>query len=1006
VAVPRDTVEGRLARSTRLTSPPEHLAPVTGPIRFSSYVLDMGEGRLLHGSEAVPLRHRALSLLHSLAQRPNRLVTKDELLAAVWPGVSVSDVVLAVCVSELRKALGDSARVPRFIETVHGRGYRFIASVTGGEAPAEGSLRPRCPIVGRAPELERLDRHLERALGGQRQIVFVSGDAGIGKTTLVEAFRERVATRGGFGIARGQCVEQNGPGEAFMPVLEALERLCRGPMGDQLVSLLREHAPSWLLQLPGLISAADREGLQRQHAGVTRPRMLREMVVGIEALTTRTPLVIVLEDLHWSDPSTLDLLVALAQQRGAARLLVVGTYRPVEASIDDHSLDAISRLLEHGESCAEIPLPPLTEAATEEYLQVRLGDRPIPEGFARALHHRTGGNPLFVAHVTSSLRAESSDTNDARGPTAPDLEALLGEMPGSLRGAIEKQIRRIGPQQQRVLEAASVAGVEFSAGEVAVALEEDVAAADALCAALARRGQFLRPLGICEWPDGMAAGKYAFTHALHLEVLLGLVPESVRRRCHQRIGERLETAYGRCAPELAVTLAGHFARSGDHARAFFHHRQAGEQAVRRNAFTEAAAHFRASLRELRSVPDAEARALDELQVQIALGGALSQVQGFAAPEVGAVYARALDLSERIGECPERFVVVGGLEAFYSIRGDLETGTPLARQLLQLGEESGENALLIEGHHAMGCNRLRATELADARSHLEQCIGLYDREHPREAYRFSGHDPKVCCIGHLGRVLWLAGHPERARSCAEAAIAWARELGHPPTLALALTHAAWVYVLRRDHRRVDELARSVLALAGEYGLAYWNAIASVHRGWALAELAPGSEAVELLQHGIRSYCGIGAGTHVAAYRALAVDGYTRMGRLDAARHELVSAFEALECHGERYFEAELHRLQGELLVRRDGTMDPPQDRTEAEHRFRTAIDLARSQQSRSLELRAAISMNRLLRDRERHAEAREVLSGVYGWFSEGFDAADLREAAALLDVMATRAATPV
>src|SRR5262249_17835474 len=161
-------------------------------------------------------------------------------------------------------------------------------------------------------------------------------------------------TRGGFGIARGQCVEQNGPGEAFMPVLEALERLCRGPMGDQLVSLLREHAPSWLLQLPGLISAADREGLQRQHAGVTRPRMRREMVGGMEALTTRMRLVIVLEDLHWSDPSTLDLLVALAQQRGAARLLVVGTYRPVEASIDDHSLDAISRLLEHGESCAEI----------------------------------------------------------------------------------------------------------------------------------------------------------------------------------------------------------------------------------------------------------------------------------------------------------------------------------------------------------------------------------------------------------------------------------------------------------------------------------------------------------------------------------------------------------------------------------------------------------------------------------------------------------------------------
>ena len=960
----------------------------------------------MHGSEVIPLRHRALSVLHCLARRPNRLVTREELLATVWPGVSVSDVVLAVCVSELRKVLGDSARAPRFIATVHGRGYRFIASVSGDGEPAEGSPRLRCPIVGRDPELQRLDRHLGLALAGQRQIVFVSGDAGIGKTTLVEEFRERVASRGVFGIARGQCVEQNGPGEAFMPVLEALERLCRGPMGDHLVSLLREHAPSWMLQLSGLISAADREALQRQHAGLTRPRMLREMVIGIEALTTRTPIVFVLEDLHWSDPSTLDLLVALAQQRGAARLLVVGTYRPVEASIDDHSLDAINSLLQHGESCAEVRLPPLTEAATEEYLHARLGDRRLPEGFARALHHRTGGNPLFVAHVTSSLRAENSETNGDRGAMVPDLQALLGEMPRSLRGTIEKQIQRVGPQQQRVLEAASVAGMEFSAAEVAGALVEDVETADTLCAALARRGQFLRRIGICEWPDGLATGKYAFTHALHLEVLLGLIPESLRRRFHQRIGERLETAYGGRASEVAVTLAGHFARSGDHARAFHHYRQAGEQAVLRNAFTEAAAHFRAALRELRSSKDAEARPLDELQVQIALGGALSQVQGFAAPEVGAVYARALALSERIGECPERFVVIGGLEAFYSIRGDLETGSPLARQLLQLGEESGDGALLIEGHHAMGCNRLRATQLAESRAHLERCIGLYDRERPPEAHRFSGHDPKVCCLGHLGRVLWLAGYPESARSCAEAALACAEGLAHPPTSALALTHAAWVYVLRQDPHRVDELARSVLALAGEYGLAYWSAIASIQRGWALAELAPGPEAVDLLQHGIRSYCGIGAGTHEAAYRALAVEGYTRIGRLDDAQHELRDAFDALERHGERYFEAELHRLQGELLLRRDGTMGVPPNRAEAEYRFRNAIDVALRGHARSLELRAAISLNRLLRDSERHEEARDALSGVHGWFSEGFDAPELREAATLLDRGATPAATPV
>src|SRR5262249_26639711 len=225
-------------------------------------------------------------VLHYLALHPGRLVTKEELRAAVWPGVAVSEIVLAVCVSELRKVLGDSAKTPRFIETVHGRGYRFIATVgsDAGRAADPERSRAHLPVVGRDLELDRFERHLESALAGQRQIVFITGDPGIGKTTLVEAFLKRVGAPGAFWLARGQCVEQHGSGEPFMPLLEGLGRLCRQPAGEHLVPLLREHAPSWLLQLPGLISAPDREALQREHAGVTRARMLREMVVGIEAL--------------------------------------------------------------------------------------------------------------------------------------------------------------------------------------------------------------------------------------------------------------------------------------------------------------------------------------------------------------------------------------------------------------------------------------------------------------------------------------------------------------------------------------------------------------------------------------------------------------------------------------------------------------------------------------------------------------------------------------------------
>jgi len=949
-----------------------------GPIRFSSFILDPAEGRLTRGGEPTPLRWRTFAVLQYLAQRPDKLVTKSELFAAVWPDVTVSETVLAVCISELRKVLGDSAKTPRFIETAHGRGYRFIADV-GPERPSAA----RAPIVGRDAELARLGERLELALAGQRQMVFVTGDAGIGKTTVVETFLEGLAGEGAFWIARGQCVELHGSGEAFMPVLEGLGRLCREPAGEELVPLLREHAPSWLLQLPGLVSAADREALGRQHAGVTRGRMLREMVVGIEALTTRTPMVVLLEDLHWSDPSTFDLLAALAQRRGAARFLVIGTYRPVEVGANDRFFDSVRFLLDGRHPCAELALEPLSESATEAYLHARFGERTLPAGFARAVHRRTGGNPLFIVHLAD--RAAS-----AGGPPAvADLETFLGDLPDSLRHAIEKQLGRLGADERRILEAASIAGFEFTTAEVAAGLAEDADVVDACCRALAQRQAFVRAAGRSEWRDGTVASRYAFAHALYLEAIQGGVAERARRLLHQRIGERLESAWGGAASEIAATLAVHFARADDHARALRHNREAGERAIQRNAFAEATAHFRAALHAFDRLPDEEKRALDELQLQVALGGALSQIQGFAAPEVGRAYERALALSNDAGDVPERFVAVAGLEAYYSIRGDLPVASTLGRRLLTLGQSSNDPTRLMEAHHAMGCNRLRAAALADARSHLEEAIALYDLEPRPDAHRLTGHDPKVCCLGFLACAQWFSGHPTQARTSAEAALAWAERLAHPPTLALALSLVAWVRVLRREPRAVEELTARALAIATEYGLVFYAAIASVHRGWALAALGRDPEAAGLLQAGVRGYGATGAGTNEGAHRMLAAESHLRLGRKDEAHDDLVAAFEALERHGERNVEAELHRLRGELLVGRDDQ--------EAERSFRTALDVARRQGARSFELRAALSL-------ARHSGSCDELRRAYALLADGDDAPDLAAAAAALGP-GRRAAAP-
>jgi hypothetical protein len=459
--------------------------------------------------------------------------------------------------------------------------------------------------------------------------------------------------------------------------------------------------------------------------------------------------------------------------------------------------------------------------------------------------------------------------------------------------------------------------------------------------------------GRSEWPDGTGSPRYGFRHALYLYVLQDGVAPGDRKRLHQRIGERLEVAYGPRAPEIAAALAAHFALSEDHARAFRYDRDAGERAIQCHAFAEASAHFRSALRAFARLPDRDGRALDELQVQIALGGALSQIQGFAAPEVGRAYARALALCDDVGDVPERFVAVAGLEAYYSIRGDLPIASSLGRQMLVLGERSNDATHLIEAHHALGCNRLRAAELAKSAAHFEQAIDLYDLERRPDAHRLSGHDPKVCCLGHLACVLWLNGHRAQARATADAAVAWADELAHPPTIALALTTAAWVRALGHAWGLVEEITTRASSLAAEYGLVFFAAIAAIQRGCALAWLDRGAEAQELLQAGLRGYAATGAGTNEVAYRTLAAEAYLHLDRPTDAHRELAAGFAAMERYGERHVEAELIRLDGELILR-----DDPGRRDEAERRFHDAIDVARGQDAKSLELRATLALARL------------------------------------------------
>ena len=390
---------------------------------FEPFRLDITDERLWRGEDPVRLTNKAFFVLRYLAEHPAKLVTKDALLDAVWPDTNVSEAAMTVCIRELRQALEDDAQSPRFIETVRGRGYRFVAKVTiVDRSPALGqadaslaqapdlALRrpqsvavPPVPLVGREAELARLQQWFDTALKGERRVGFLVGEAGIGKTTLVDAFAAQVGSEKALWIGHGQCVDQYGAGEAYLPLLEALGRMCRGPEGGHLLALLRRQAPSWLMQMPALQREAERASPDRMRNGTTQARMLRELAEAVEQLSIDRPLLLVLEDLHWSDASTLAWLSYVARRREQARLLVLGTYRPVEAIVAAHPLRTLTQELKGRGQCEELLLDYLSEKAVAAYLAMRCPGRGIPAGLAKMLHQRSEGNPLFLVTLVTTL---------------------------------------------------------------------------------------------------------------------------------------------------------------------------------------------------------------------------------------------------------------------------------------------------------------------------------------------------------------------------------------------------------------------------------------------------------------------------------------------------------------------------------------------------------------------------------------------------------------------------
>jgi DNA-binding winged helix-turn-helix (wHTH) protein/tetratricopeptide (TPR) repeat protein len=952
-------------------------------VYFLDYALDPADARLTQGARAVALRPKTLAVLTHLAANPQRLVTKEELLDTVWSDTAVTDWVLTSCIRELRDALGDDAREPRIIETVRGRGYRFIAPVRSAPSAATGPTLGTA-LVGRESDVERLDECCRAAVGGERQIVFVIGEAGMGKTALVEEFLQRLrqSTSSSLLIAHGQCIEQHGEGEPYLPILEALERLCTRPHGVALVELLRRHAPSWLLQLPGLLEPAECEALERRLGAASRERMLREIAAVVTALPE--PLVLLLEDLHWSDHATLDAVSALAQRRDAARLMLIGTYRPIEVTVRSHALRKLHQdLRDHGR-CRDMWLAPLTESGVATYLQARWPDLTGATALASVLHERTDGNPLFLINIADYLAADGAIVEvDGRWMLQGNAAAVAAGIPPGLRQLIAAHIERLDDADRTALEAGSFVGRRFSAALVAAALAADTMDIEERLARLARKGLMIAADGSSDWPDGTVAGAYRFDHSLYQSVLRDGVPPTRGRSLHERIAARLEQAWAGRVADVSTELASHLEASGQAERAVPHLEEGAARAMRRGAAHEASIVLERALAILDRLPRTPERMLRTIRLSLTLGSSFEPGRGGGAAAAEQAYDRARRLSEDLDDPVQLFQALTGLTGTYVSQARLDRAHETAGRLEALLGGFPLPPFVFAGSLLIGMVHYHGGGLAEARELFERAVSLDDVPLPPLAI-----DLRVMALTYLALTLIHQGHPDQGRARLRQAIDRAA-LGRPFDQSFAAQAACHIYTLLRD---VSALATAADEAAALEDFPTMAAVGRFNRGRVLGARGDHAPGIRTMRDALDTYRAIGQRIALPLLIAALAESHAAAGDSEAAFACLAEARTTAESAGEVRYLAELHRLEGELHAGAD-------DRSTAERCYRTAIDRAHAQGERWWELRATTSSAALaLRPRTPVATRRarrDELATVVASFSEGLDTVDVREAKRVL-----------
>jgi predicted ATPase/class 3 adenylate cyclase len=865
--------------------------------------------------------------------------------------------------------------------------YRVLyESMARSRLEAVGSIG-WTPLVGREQEIGLLRERWAQVKEGAGQVVLLSGEAGIGKSRLVQVLKEHVAAEPQAWLTPCQCSPyyQN---TALYPMIDLLERVALRFDREESTQQKLRKLEGFLVQygLPmaeamPLLATLLSLPLTADYASLTvspeqqKQQTLHTLLTIMLRITAQQPLLFVMEDLHWVDPTTLEFLTLVMDQGPTVRILALWTFRP------DFPLPWTGR-----SHLTQVTLSRLPRRQAAEMMGQVAHRKALPAEVVEQVVAKTDGVPLFVEELTkmvleSGLLREHEDRYELTGPLPPLA------IPATLHDSLMARLDRLATVKG-LAQLGATLGREFAYDLLQAVAPWDEATLQRGLHQLVE-AEFLYQQGL------PPQATYRFKHALIQDAAYQALLKSTRQQHHQRIAQVLEAQFPETAATQPELLAQHYTEAGLTEQAIPYWQRAGQRALQRSANQEAIEHLTTGLELLATLPETPERIQCDLDIQMTLGPAMMAVKGLTAPEVGRVYTRARELCQRVGETPQLFPVLFGLWRYALVRGEVRAGQEFAERLSRFAQDQDETQFAIGAHWALGATLCwRGEELVAAHAHLEQAIGLYNPSQHHTLSTMYAADPGVVCRLFAARLAWLQGYPLQALQKHQEALRLAQEFSHLHTLAWARAYAAIFHQFYREWQLLREHAEAAVALAAEHGFPYWQAVGTTLVGWAVTVQGQGEEGMLQMRQGLTAFQTAGVELEQSYFLALLAEAYGEAGQPQEGLAVLAEALALVDTTGIRWWEAELHRRKGEALLKQLHHDEP-----QAETCFHHALAIARRQQAKSLELRAAVSLSRLWQRQGKRTEAWELLAPIYGWFTEGFDTADLQEAKALLEELA-------